>query len=464
MEQPQQHHKQLPAGMSAYAYPGSYPSPTHSDSNGLQQHSVQGLGLLGCSMSTGEPSISSVMPPSPPPSELWTRAAALQDHSQGQTSQAPPDIFSAAYDPFASFQTPPQAQFVDPHFSQSPSNVPDLTSSPSTSCDLSSSRSSFASFTQSPPFAHQEDMHGKVKGESSSTEWLNNPNNEAVMSGQLVNQDFISVSQSPFEPSYEAQSYSAVTDWSRMSSTPMEDGVGPFEQHREDISASPSSTTSGRARSASGSFITNVARTRKRRQLTTAAEANHECRICGKLFGRSYNFKAHMETHDPSRTYPHPCTVGKCGKKFVRKTDLTRHHQSVHMKQRNYQCELCGNMFARKDTLRRHTEDGCSKRFEISSKGKPSAGSVVSDSAYESTPPPSIPVRTAVGIVPMRPSRQHHHHLTMDTANLSHSPSASPVSVHHGLPASATSHPHHHAHPSTSSAASSHSASPAPPG
>ena len=74
---------------------------------------------------------------------------------------------------------------------------------------------------------------------------------------------------------------------------------------------------------------TDVARTRKRRQLTTAAEANHECHLCGKLFGRSYNHKAHMETHDPSRVYAHPCGVQACGKKFVRKTDLTRHYQSV---------------------------------------------------------------------------------------------------------------------------------------
>ncbi|KAK0651025.1 hypothetical protein B0T16DRAFT_367005 [Cercophora newfieldiana] len=101
------------------------------------------------------------------------------------------------------------------------------------------------------------------------------------------------------------------------------------------------------------------------RRLTTQAEANFQCEVkgCGKLFSRSYNFKAHMETHEEKREYPFPCTVGECNKKFVRKTDLQRHHQAVHMRERNHQCEYCSRLFARKDTLRRHMEDGCSKRF-----------------------------------------------------------------------------------------------------
>ncbi|KAL2018045.1 hypothetical protein VTK56DRAFT_1311 [Thermocarpiscus australiensis] len=103
------------------------------------------------------------------------------------------------------------------------------------------------------------------------------------------------------------------------------------------------------------------------RRLTTKEEANFQCEVkgCGKLFSRSYNFKAHMETHDEKREYPFPCQVDGCNKKFVRKTDLQRHHQSVHMKERNHKCDYCGRMFARKDTLRRHMEDGCSKRFDI---------------------------------------------------------------------------------------------------
>lgn len=97
------------------------------------------------------------------------------------------------------------------------------------------------------------------------------------------------------------------------------------------------------------------ARLGKTRKVTTKEEANFQCEVkgCGKYFSRSYNYKAHMETHDEKRAYPFPCQVGDCNKRFVRKTDLQRHHQSVHMKERNHKCDFCGRLFARKDTLRR---------------------------------------------------------------------------------------------------------------
>lgn len=97
------------------------------------------------------------------------------------------------------------------------------------------------------------------------------------------------------------------------------------------------------------------------RAMTTRAEANYECSMegCGKMFNRSYNYKAHMETHDPERVYPFTCQLPDCTKRFRRKTDLQRHHQSVHMKERNHQCEFCGRFFSRKDTLRRQVLDTC---------------------------------------------------------------------------------------------------------
>lgn len=103
------------------------------------------------------------------------------------------------------------------------------------------------------------------------------------------------------------------------------------------------------------------------RRLTTKEDANYQCRVegCGKLFSRSYNYKAHLETHDDQREYPFPCVVSGCGRRFVRKTDLSRHHQSVHAKERNHECGYCGRLFARKDTLRRHMDDGCSRRFDV---------------------------------------------------------------------------------------------------
>lgn len=105
----------------------------------------------------------------------------------------------------------------------------------------------------------------------------------------------------------------------------------------------------------SSSSSRNPPSKRTPRRLTTKEDANFECAVegCGKLFSRSYNYKAHLETHREKRNYPFPCQEQDCNKKFVRKTDLRRHHQSVHMKERNYKCEFCGRGFSRRDTLGR---------------------------------------------------------------------------------------------------------------
>ncbi|KAI1811085.1 hypothetical protein GGS20DRAFT_136809 [Poronia punctata] len=149
---------------------------------------------------------------------------------------------------------------------------------------------------------------------------------------------------------------------------------------------------------------------RQTRKLTSKEEANFQCDVegCGKLFSRSYNYKAHMETHDKKREYPFSCTYDDCTKKFVRKTDLQRHHQSVHMKEKNHRCDYCGRSFARKDTLRRHMEDGCSKRFDIGTMDLRGTGTdgydmysvpirpVPSSSGHLMAPTPHLPPLTTI--------------------------------------------------------------------
>ncbi|KAK3109348.1 hypothetical protein LTR53_017494 [Teratosphaeriaceae sp. CCFEE 6253] len=102
-----------------------------------------------------------------------------------------------------------------------------------------------------------------------------------------------------------------------------------------------------------------------KRGYTKPEEAECSCERCGKLFQRSYNLRAHMETHDPRRAQPHSCQYPACNKRFVRRTDLLRHEQSVHLKSREHMCPLCSTSFARKDTLRRHVDDGCPLRPEM---------------------------------------------------------------------------------------------------
>lgn len=68
---------------------------------------------------------------------------------------------------------------------------------------------------------------------------------------------------------------------------------------------------------------------RRKRAFTKQENANCSCKQCGKFFQRTYNLKAHMETHDPNRSQPHSCLYSGCDKKFVRRTDLLRHEHSV---------------------------------------------------------------------------------------------------------------------------------------
>lgn len=104
-----------------------------------------------------------------------------------------------------------------------------------------------------------------------------------------------------------------------------------------------------------GSSRTTPNQEKRPRIVTTREDGNYECTVdgCGKLFNRSYNYRAHMETHDVDRVHPFICALPDCMKRFRRKTDLQRHHQSVHLKEKSHQCEYCGRFFSRKDTLGR---------------------------------------------------------------------------------------------------------------
>lgn len=69
-----------------------------------------------------------------------------------------------------------------------------------------------------------------------------------------------------------------------------------------------------------------------KRKRTPRENANWICEICDMPFERSYNLKSHLETHDPDRQKPFKCEYEGCSREFVRKTDLTRHVQSVRHK------------------------------------------------------------------------------------------------------------------------------------
>ncbi|KAB8294131.1 hypothetical protein EYC80_009577 [Monilinia laxa] len=343
-----------------------YPSPAQSESRYISADSIRGLGLYSCSMSGSPPAMEHQDAGSESGGPSYVAINTWADsRDTPRSSMSTPNILSAEYDPFASYNTAVSAPFTtDIYTTSQTAEIPILPASPLPSSNTSH-RSSLSSVPPSEVFTQAGSMPSytpRIKMEDHS-EYA--PSGDSFTLGSPHNNHTSFVSGANTYPGTLETSYYDQSLWAQKVEYASTD-LPPF-------SALQIPTYDRRSESQDRSLSQDlrrpsvVARTRGPRKLTTKEDANFQCRVkgCGKLFGRSYNYKAHMETHDADREYPFPCTVDKCTKKFVRKTDLQRHNQSVHMKQRNHKCDYCSRFFARKDTLRRHMEDGCSKRFDI---------------------------------------------------------------------------------------------------
>jgi ribosomal protein L44E len=69
---------------------------------------------------------------------------------------------------------------------------------------------------------------------------------------------------------------------------------------------------------------------RIKRTYTKPENANFRCDQCGRAFQRAYNLRSHLaNVHNRHRARQHPCEYDGCTNTFVRRTDLTRHEESV---------------------------------------------------------------------------------------------------------------------------------------
>lgn len=339
-----------------------YPSPAQSDSRFRSTEPLPGIGLYSCSMpgSTVEESLNNSR------SNIQVSTATndwanttLQQATTPRSSQGASSILSAEYDPFAPYHNSIASSYTHDIYSAHTAEVAVLPVSPVPSGNTSQ-RSSFSSAPASEIFTQAGSIHSytpRIKMEEHHSEYATS-NESVMMSSPQISHTLLSTAN-PYPGSLDANYYNdqASLGWSKVEYTTSQDlpsistlPIPPYGRRSESNDRS-SGKALDRRRGPS-----TIARTRGVRKLTTKEDANFQCNVkgCGKLFGRSYNYKAHMETHDASREYPFPCPLKDCNKKFVRKTDLQRHHQSVHMKQRNHRCDYCSRYFARKDTLRRY--------------------------------------------------------------------------------------------------------------
>ncbi|KAK8211979.1 hypothetical protein IWZ01DRAFT_251371 [Phyllosticta capitalensis] len=353
-----------------YTHPSNYPSPPKSEGD-QTSFMPDPLGVYYGALpmhSHSIPAAQGLYPLSPQPSETWTTCL---------TTSASPAIMENGMRPWADHYPPvnrshmaswgqPQYQYASPEYIEG-------RNSPDPSDPYMSHRSSISSTYDHSVYSHDtpESFAPRIKAEPLD-HWTSEDERRQSMT----------VSPKHMEVSgYAAgQPYPAVKN----------------EELFDEGYTMAVRDKGFRDQRTSAGVNTNTARTRSR-NATTVDNAKYECEICGKLFQRLYNHKSHMETHDPKRAFPHICTANGCERKFVRRTDLVRHEQSVHVKARNHKCMACGAHFARKDTLRRHTEDGCSKRFEISrqaqrttatnSRGRSSIGSGRRNNSTSNTSP-----------------------------------------------------------------------------
>jgi DNA-directed RNA polymerase subunit RPC12/RpoP len=294
----------------------AYPSPARSDSE-PSKYPAEGLGLYAYhSFTTSGPPTSSVLyPPSPQPTEAWPHLS----------SAASPHLTEATVDPWAPSYDHPTSR------------------SPLSWAPHASHRSSLSSAKDMSIFSREGSELGypQIKLEGGS-DWLSEEESASPMSHPVpltVAPERLNASIYPYDNSY---------------GSPMpryEPSVADDYKHQDyDAMSYDGRAQSPRAKDGSG---VTTARTRLRRNPTTAENANYTCHKCGKLFQRSYNHKTHLETHNPERKKEHTCPHRGCNKQFVRKTDLDRHEKSVHLKRKDFRCGKCDAHFARKDTLRR---------------------------------------------------------------------------------------------------------------
>lgn len=317
---PYQQHESKPSNF----HDQPYPSPARTESRTKRPH---GLGLYNY-----QQSLPTGLPPSPQPSEAWN-----SHYSTG----ASPLMTEPLADPWTS------GAFDHP-VSRSP--LPWNSSQPSPRSSLSSYTREMSVFSHEGsetayPIKLENSLWGPEVHFSTDTSGGMNALSPSRQSPLTVAPDRLNAGMYSYDNTYAS------------SAVPRYEPAQGFEFNERTLDRAPSEESYGsphsKCRSSYASSNGTRERTRNRRH-TDPAHAAYRCPQCPeKGFARRYNYNQHMLIHDSYRKKDNICRYPGCGKEFVRKTDLTRHDQSVHQQSKPFRCTRCPSAFSRKDTLRR---------------------------------------------------------------------------------------------------------------
>ncbi|KAG0051460.1 hypothetical protein BGZ83_003745 [Gryganskiella cystojenkinii] len=77
------------------------------------------------------------------------------------------------------------------------------------------------------------------------------------------------------------------------------------------------------------------------------------CDTCNQVFQQRYNLNVHRMIHTGAR--PYLCPYPYCDDDFIRKSDMTRHLDTIHTGEKRHKCKMgCGEMFGRTDQRSKH--------------------------------------------------------------------------------------------------------------
>ncbi|XP_047541828.1 zinc finger protein 62-like [Vanessa atalanta] len=99
-------------------------------------------------------------------------------------------------------------------------------------------------------------------------------------------------------------------------------------------------------------FEKNYTKVKHMRIVHNVGAIRRYCTICGKDFKHSYKLLEHKIKEHGAQRLTSNCK--ECGKTFLSPQNLKIHIRSVHVKERNYQCNVCGMRFFTKADEKRH--------------------------------------------------------------------------------------------------------------